>query len=82
MMGEIRPGPGWRQRDDDKYTAPTTWAQFMNDNQRYINCRVPAAVASEHADTLVKELVEEKRLGRVIGLPQTGTLATTDRRST
>ena len=67
MTGKLRPGPGWAKRRDEKYAQPASWAQFLHDNQQYVNKRVPTARASEYTDTLLKELIEEKRLGRVIG---------------
>ena len=67
MMGKLRPGPGWDRRKDEKYSQPAAWDQFLHDNQQYVHRRVPTARASEHTDTLLKELIEEKRLGRVIG---------------
>ncbi|CAE7923243.1 unnamed protein product [Symbiodinium sp. KB8] len=46
MLGELRRGPGWKQRTDGRYANPAT---------------------GEYTEKLLAELVEEARLGRVVG---------------
>ncbi|CAE7195818.1 eIF3-S7 [Symbiodinium natans] len=67
MLGEIKPGPGWKPRDDDRYSNPATMQELRSANRRYLLKRLPTARPGAHSDALLAELVEERRLGRVIG---------------
>ncbi|CAE7567933.1 unnamed protein product, partial [Symbiodinium microadriaticum] len=67
MLGEIRPGPGWRRREDGKYQNPILVADLVASNADYVRRKVHTAKVGEHSEKLLLELIAEKRLGRVIG---------------
>ena len=67
MLGEIRPGPGWRRREDGKYQNPVPIADLVATNADYVRRKVHTARVGEHSEKLLHELIAEKRLGRVIG---------------
>ena len=67
MLGEIRPGPGWRRREDGKYQNPVPIADLVATNADYVRRKVHTARVGEHSEKLLHELTAEKRLGRVIG---------------
>ena len=67
MLGEIRPGPGWRGREDGKYQNPIPVADLVATNADYVRRKVHTAKVGEHSEKLLLELIAEKRLGRVIG---------------
>ncbi|CAE7317206.1 unnamed protein product [Symbiodinium sp. CCMP2456] len=52
MIGALRPGPAWRKRQV---------------NADYVRRKVATASTGEHTETLLQELVDEVKLGRVIG---------------
>ena len=66
MIGDIRPGPGWRLREDDRYQNPTNLDTFRRTNAEYVRKKIGARRTGEFDDQL-QELASEKRLGRVLG---------------
>ena len=67
MIGEVRRGPGWRDRDDDRYSNPITRERLRASNLAYVRRRTSHGRAAPHSDVMLRELIEETRLGRVIG---------------
>ena len=67
MLGEIRPGPGWRPREDGKYQHRVPIADLVATNAEYVRRKVNTARVDEHSEKLLLELIAEKRLGRVLG---------------
>ena len=67
MLGEVRRAPGWRTRTDGRYSNPASLEQLAATNWAYVKARTSRLAAGTHTDTLLAELVEETRLGRVVG---------------
>eukprot|EP00439_Symbiodinium_sp_Y106_P084866 s539_g26.t2 len=67
MIGDIRPGPGWRLREDGRCQNPTDLDTFRRTNAEYVGKKIGARRSGEFDDQLLQELVAEKRLGRVLG---------------
>ena len=67
MLGEIRPGPGWRPRDDGKCQNPVPIDDLIATNAAYVRRKVNTARVDEYSEKLLLELIAEKRLGRVLG---------------
>ena len=65
--GFVMLGPGWATRADERYSSPRTLTQLREDNWRYVRQRTSSARPREHSPALLAELVEETKLGRVIG---------------
>ena len=62
MLGEVRRAPGWRTRTDGRYSNPASLEQLAATNWVYVKARTSRLAAGTLA-----ELVEETRLGRVVG---------------
>ena len=67
MLGEVRRGPGWKNRQDGRYQNPASLDQLSATNWEYVRRRAAAAKPGEHWETLLTELVAEVKLGRVVG---------------
>ena len=67
MLGEVRRGPGWKNREDGRYQNPASLDQLSATNWEYVRRRAAAAKPGEHWETLLTELVAEVKLGRVVG---------------
>ena len=67
MIGEVRRGPGWRERDDDRYSNPITINKLRSSNLEYVRSRTSRSGTTPHSDFMLDELMTETRLGRVIG---------------
>ena len=67
MVGKVRPGPGWRKRTDGRYNDPEHMQDVCRRNRQYVQNRLQRPTPSQHAKQLLQELVEEQRLGRVVG---------------
>ena len=67
MLGSIRPGPGWRKRSDDRYANPMPLASLATRNAEYLGSRLGKTNAGEYSDVLLDELIQETKLGRVLG---------------
>ena len=67
MLGEVRRGPGWKDREDGRYQNPASLDQLAATNWEYVRRRASAAKPGEHWETLLTELVAEVKLGRVVG---------------
>ena len=67
MLGELRRGPGWRTREDTKYQNPSSIDDLRRANWEYLVAKLRTARVGEYTDTLLKELVDEAKLGRVVG---------------
>ena len=72
MLGELRRGPGWRDRDDNRYETPSTIERLGHDNLEYVRWKTPTPRPGPHDNVMLDELVQETRLkiGRVIGPAQ------------
>ena len=57
MLGEIKPGPGWKARDDDRYFNSAIMQEVRAANRRYLLKRLPTARPGAHSDALLAELV-------------------------
>ena len=67
MIGALKPGPGWRKRTDDRYQHPASLDELRRVNADYVRQRTSTARVGEHTETLLQELIDEVRLGRVVG---------------
>ena len=67
MLGEVRRGPGWKDRKDGRYQNPASLDQLAATNWEYVRRRASGARPGEHWETLLQELVAEVKLGRVVG---------------
>ena len=67
MTGQLHGGSGWAPRTDDKYASPLSMPRFKELNRHYILQRLNHPRIDKHADTMLKELIEELRLGRMGG---------------
>ena len=67
MLGEVRRGPGWKNREDGRCQNPASLDQLSATNWEYVRRRAAAAKPGEHWETLLTELVAEVKLGRVVG---------------
>ena len=67
MLGEVRRGPGWKDRKDGRYQNPASMDQLAATNWEYVRRRASGARPGEHWETLLQELVAEVKLGRVVG---------------
>ena len=67
MLGELRRGPGWKDRDDAKYQHPSSIEDLRRANWEYLLAKLRTTRVGEYTNTLLTELVEEARLGRVTG---------------
>ena len=60
-------GPGWRDRNDGRYQNPVSLQRLRKDNFEYVRARTSVGRVAPHSDVMLAELIEEARLGRVIG---------------
>ena len=67
MIGDLKPGPGWRKRTDDRYKHPASLDELRRVNADYVRQRASTARVGEHTETLLQELIDEVKLGRVVG---------------
>ena len=66
-VGEQHPGPGWLPRLDEVYAHPIKLETFANLNRRYIHQKLRQGFVDTHWKTMLQELEDEKRCGRVQG---------------
>ena len=67
MLGELRRGPGWKPRTDGRYANPASLDTLASVNWNYVRDRTSRPKTGEYTEKLLAELVEETRLGRVVG---------------
>ena len=67
MLGELRRGPGWKSRADGRYANPASLDTLASVNWDYVRDRTSRPRTGEYTEKLLAELVEETRLGRVVG---------------
>ena len=67
MLGPLRPGPGWRPRNDDRYSHPSSLETFRRANFEYVASKLRHFTPGHHGDVLLQEVLEEARLGRIVG---------------
>ena len=67
MVGGLKPGPGWKKRTDDRYKHPASMEELRRVNADYVRQRTATARVGEHTETLLQELIDEVKLGRVVG---------------
>ena len=67
IMSKVRPGPGWRKRTDGRYNDPEHIDEVCRRNRQYVCSRLQRPTPSKYAEQLLEELVDEQRLGRVVG---------------
>ena len=67
MLGALRPGPGWRPRSDDKYSCPASIEALRSANLAYVSEKLRHGRPGPYSKELLQEVVEETRLGRMIG---------------
>ena len=60
-------GPGWRKRTDGRYNNREHIQDVCQRNRQYVQSRLQRPTPSKYAEQLLDELVEEQRLGRVVG---------------
>jgi len=41
MLGDVRPGPGWRARDDGRYQNPVSMEELRRINADYVRANRP-----------------------------------------
>ena len=66
-VGRQHPGPGWLQRLDEEYAHPISLDTFASLNAQYIERELQKRGPDQHWATMLEELVEEKKCGRVQG---------------
>ncbi|OLP83053.1 hypothetical protein AK812_SmicGene36237 [Symbiodinium microadriaticum] len=54
-------------RTDDRYKHPASMEELRRVNADYVRQRVATARVGEHTETLLQELIDEVKLGRVVG---------------
>ena len=59
--------PGWRKRTDGRYNDPEHIQEVCRRNGQYLQSRLQGPTPSQYAEQLLEELVDEQRLGRVVG---------------
>ena len=67
MLGELRRGPGWKPRTDGRYSNPASLDTLASVNWNYVRDRTSRPRTGEYTEKLLAELVDETRLGRVVG---------------
>ncbi|CAE7208919.1 unnamed protein product [Symbiodinium sp. CCMP2592] len=67
MLGEVRRAPGWKSREDRRYSNPAPIDRLRRENPSYVSANTRRPQDSEHTLALRDELVKEARLGRVMG---------------
>ncbi|CAE7881307.1 unnamed protein product, partial [Symbiodinium necroappetens] len=67
MLGELRRGPGWKSRTDGRYSNPASLDTLASVNWSYVKDRTSRPRTGEYTEKLLVELVDETRLGRVVG---------------
>ena len=46
MLGDVRPGPGWRARDDGRYQNPVSMEELRRINADYVRGQPPVRLAA------------------------------------
>ncbi|CAE7879635.1 unnamed protein product, partial [Symbiodinium necroappetens] len=67
MLGELRRGPGWKLRTDGRYSNPASLDTLASVKWSYVRDRASRPRTGEYTEKLLAELVDETRLGRVVG---------------
>ena len=65
--GTLSPGAGWLPRLDGRYSNPISREEFQQINQSYVHRKLKSKFVDPHWQSMLQELVEEHRLGRVDG---------------
>ncbi|CAE7466803.1 PUB3, partial [Symbiodinium sp. CCMP2456] len=67
MLGPVRRAPGWKPRVDGRYSNPSGLHRLRQENPPYVGAKCSRGRSGVHTAALLEELVQEARLGRVIG---------------
>ena len=67
LLGPLTPGTGWAPRSDYKYSRPLSPTEFRAANRAHVQEVVSSLKPGEHSATMVEEILEECKLGRVSG---------------
>ncbi|CAE7346915.1 PUB3, partial [Symbiodinium sp. CCMP2456] len=67
MLGPVRRAPGWKPRVDGRYSNPSSMDRLRQENPPYVAAKCSRGRSGVHTTALLDELVQEARLGRVIG---------------
>ena len=65
LIGPVAQGVGWP--DKPALAAPCPMAEFLNKNETYVKRRLAARKPADHHDTMLAELLNDTKLGRVVG---------------
>ena len=65
LVGPVTQGVGWP--DKPAKSAPCPMADFLHKNETYVKRRLGARRPADHHDTMLDELLNDTKLGRVVG---------------
>eukprot|EP00438_Fugacium_kawagutii_P034924 Skav206385 [mRNA] locus=scaffold834:525350:529905:- [translate_table: standard] len=67
VTGKLHPGPGWQHRTDSRYAFPISSDTWTTMNRHYVMGKLARNHVDPHWATLLQEILEEHRKGRLSG---------------
>ena len=67
LLGDIRPGLGWRMRNDNRYAEPKDIHVFLKENHDFVQQKLRRGKVDEDWQTMADEIAADVALGRMEG---------------
>ena len=67
LLGPLRPGLGWRTRQDARYASPTGMNEFLSENRKVVKRKLRSCKVDPCWEVMAKEIADDVLRGRMEG---------------